>query len=127
MSIFRTFRSSPSTVSRTGMRFGSLTSSSWPPMVVLYLCRADANHPTSPSVEALLAHERRAGYENLDSYAAFAQKVHRAKRELLSFLIDCKQRGARICGYGAPGKGNTLLNYCGISPFTLQILTSMAR
>ena len=62
----------------------------------------------------MLAHERRAGYENLDSYAAFAHKVHRAKRELLSFLIECKQRGARICGYGAPGKGNTLLNYCGI-------------
>jgi hypothetical protein len=32
----------------------------------------------------------------------------------LSFLIECKQQGARICGYGAPGKGNTLLNYCGI-------------
>ena len=80
----------------------------------VYLCRADADHPISPSVEALLAHERRAGYENLDSYAAFAHKVHRTKRELLSFLIECKRRGARICGYGAPGKGNTLLNYCGI-------------
>ena len=47
----------------------------------VYLCRADANHPTSPSVEALLAHERRAGYENLDTYTAFAHKVHRTKRE----------------------------------------------
>jgi len=80
----------------------------------VYLCRADANHLTSPSVQALLAHERRAGYENLDTYTAFAYKVHRTKRELLSFLIQCKQQGAGICGYGAPGKGNTLLNYCGI-------------
>jgi hypothetical protein len=80
----------------------------------VYLCHADANHVVSPSVEALLAHERLTGYESLDTYAAFARKVHRTKRELLSFLIECKQQGARICGYGAPGKGNTLLNYCGI-------------
>ena len=80
----------------------------------VYLCRADANHVTSPSVEALLVHERLAGYESLETYAAFAHRVHRTKRELLSFLIECKRRGARICGYGAPGKGNTLLNYCGI-------------
>jgi hypothetical protein len=80
----------------------------------VYLCHADANHPTFSSVQTLLAHERRAGYENLDTYTAFADKVHRTKRELLSFLIKCKQQGAKICGYGAPGKGNTLLNYCGI-------------
>jgi SAM-dependent methyltransferase len=80
----------------------------------VYLCRANANHETSRSVETLLAHERLAGYESLNAYAAFAPKVHRTKRELLSFLIECKRQGARICGYGAPGKGNTLLNYCGI-------------
>ena len=44
----------------------------------------------------------------------FAAQVHHTKRKLLSFLIGCKEKGARICGYGAPGKGNTLLNYCGI-------------
>lgn len=80
----------------------------------VYLCRAGAKHATSSSVETLLAHERLAGYESLNIYAAFAPKVHRTKRELLSFLIECKHEGARICGYGAPGKGNTLLNYCGI-------------
>ena len=47
-------------------------------------------------------------------YAQFAAKVHDTKRKLLSFLIECKEKGARVCGYGAPGKGNTLLNYCGI-------------
>ena len=59
-------------------------------------------------------HERAIGFENIDTYAQFAAKVHDTKRRLLSFLIGCKEKGARVCGYGAPGKGNTLLNYCGI-------------
>ena len=70
--------------------------------------------PSSPSVTTLLAHERAIGFDNIDTYAQFAAKVHDTKRQLLSFLIDCKEKGARVCGYGAPGKGNTLLNYCGI-------------
>lgn len=79
-----------------------------------YICRADATHTISPSVDALLAHERHIGFEDINSYARFATRVHRTKRQLLSFLIRCKEQGAKICGYGAPGKGNTLLNYCGI-------------
>ena len=50
----------------------------------------------------------------LDVYRSFDEKVKETKRAILSFLIDAKRRGARIAGYGAPGKGNTLLNYCGI-------------
>jgi len=80
----------------------------------VYLCRADAAHTVSPSVNTLLAHEREIGFEDIGRYARFAQKVHHTKRELLSFLIECKEKGAKLCGYGAPGKGNTLLNYCGI-------------
>jgi SAM-dependent methyltransferase len=80
----------------------------------VYLCRADAAHATMPSVAGLLAHERAIGFENIDYYSRFSTKVHRTKRQLLSFLIRCKEQGARLCGYGAPGKGNTLLNYCGI-------------
>jgi SAM-dependent methyltransferase len=80
----------------------------------VYLCRADAAHAVSPSVTALLAHERAIGFEDIETYAQFSAKVHRTKRLLLSFLIECKAKGARLCGYGAPGKGNTLLNYCGI-------------
>ena len=48
------------------------------------------------------------------TYLAFSEKVRRTKRKLLSFLIAAKEEGKTICGYGAPGKGNTLLNYCGI-------------
>jgi len=80
----------------------------------VYLCHADGGHMTSPRVNALLAHERAIGFEDIGSYARFAAKVHRTKRQLLLFLIECKEKGAKICGYGAPGKGNTLLNYCGI-------------
>ena len=76
----------------------------------VYLCRFDAAHVTSSNVGALLAHEREIGFERLEYYSRFSQQVHRTKRELLSFLIQCKEKGARICGYGAPGKGNTLLN-----------------
>jgi hypothetical protein len=80
----------------------------------VYLCRADATHKRSARVNALLAHERAIGFQDIESYGRFAAKVHRTKRQLLSFLIGCKEQGAKICGYGAPGKGNTLLNYCGI-------------
>jgi hypothetical protein len=80
----------------------------------VYLCHRDAGHAISPSVNALLAHEREIGFEDMGTYARFAARVHRTKRQLLSFLIECKESGAKLCGYGAPGKGNTLLNYCGI-------------
>jgi hypothetical protein len=80
----------------------------------VYLCRAGASHAVSPRVDALLAHERKIGFEDIGSYTRFSARVHQTKRQLMSFLIRCKERGAKLCGYGAPGKGNTLLNYCGI-------------
>jgi len=80
----------------------------------VYLCHLDGGHAISPRLNALLAHERAIGFEDIGSYGRFAARVHRTKRQLLSFLIECKETGAKLCGYGAPGKGNTLLNYCGI-------------
>jgi SAM-dependent methyltransferase len=80
----------------------------------VYLCRADAPYAPSPSVGALLTHERQSGFENIKTYTKFSAKVHHTKRQLLSFLIKLKESGAKVCGYGAPGKGNTLLNYCGV-------------
>ena len=81
----------------------------------VYLCHSDTAHAMSPGVTSLLAHERKIGFEDIRSYARFSPRVHRTKRELLCFLIQCKEKGRKLCGYGAPGKGNTLLNYCGIS------------
>jgi hypothetical protein len=71
-------------------------------------------------VPALLARERRLGFEDLATYASFGEQVKRTKRRLLSFLIQAKGAGKIICGYGAPGKGNTLLNYCGIGTDFLE-------
>jgi hypothetical protein len=65
-------------------------------------------------VDNLRRREVDAGFLTLDRYLGFGAQVHATKRKLLAFLIDAKQRGKKIVGYGAPGKGTTLLNYCGI-------------
>jgi SAM-dependent methyltransferase len=62
----------------------------------------------------LLAEEKAAGIFDLALYSGFEKRVHETKRRLLSFLIEAKDAGKTVVGYGAPGKGNTLLNYCGI-------------
>jgi hypothetical protein len=68
----------------------------------------------------LRARETKAGLRQLDYYRSFAAGVAAIKHELLHFLSDAKQRGKAVAGYGAPAKGNTLLNYCGIGPELLQ-------
>lgn len=67
-----------------------------------------------PRVAKLRAREEACGITRLDSYGEFAEKVRETKRKLLDFLISVRRRGKTVAGYGAPGKGNTLLNYCGI-------------
>ncbi len=74
----------------------------------------DDAHPETERVEELAERERAAGVDTLDYYRSFAERVKETKRELLEFLIDARRRGKSVVGYGAPGKGNTLLNYCGI-------------
>jgi hypothetical protein len=75
---------------------------------------ADASRPVGQRVLDLRAREDRLGYGKLETYLRFEGQVRETKRKLLELLIDAKRAGKRICGYGAPGKGNTLLNYCGI-------------
>ena len=75
---------------------------------------ADDSPTVSERVTRLRARERAAGFEQIARYAAFGDRVHEVKHALLDFLIQCKRRGKTVAGYGAPGKGNTLLNYCGI-------------
>lgn len=69
---------------------------------------------TTQRVEQLRAREIAAGLQRRETYAAFAEQVKRTKRRLLRFLIEAKESGQRVVGYGAPAKGNTLLNYCGV-------------
>jgi hypothetical protein len=80
----------------------------------VYLAHEEAARPPSPAVAALLEREEKAGFGEIAAYASFQEQVRRTKRRLLAFLIAAKDEGKTICGYGAPGKGNTLLNYCGI-------------
>ncbi len=81
----------------------------------IYLCHmTDGSHQTENSVSQLISREREAGLDSLETYANFSAQVHTTKRKLLSFLIEAKNAGKTLAGYGAPGKGNTLLNFCGI-------------
>ena len=75
---------------------------------------ADASRAVGPRVAEMLAREAEAGLNRLDAYASFAEQVKETKRKLLTFLIRARREGKSVVGYGAPGKGNTLLNYCGI-------------
>jgi len=67
-------------------------------------------------VADLLAREREAGLLEPATYDAFEERVRATKRGLLRFLLEARERGERVAGYGAPAKGNTLLNYCGVGP-----------
>ncbi len=81
----------------------------------VYACHdEDRTHPTTEHTRQLLAREEEEGFRDLSRYAAFQEQVDATKRGLLDFLIQAKREGKSIAGYGAPGKGNTLLNYCGI-------------
>jgi hypothetical protein len=68
----------------------------------------------SGRVKDLADEERELGFGTLEGHAGFAARVEETKRSLLEFLIEARREGKTIAGYGAPGKGNTLLNYCGI-------------
>ncbi len=75
---------------------------------------ADPSRPVTAAVENLSSREKSAGFESLERYGGFMPRVAETKRRLLSFLIEAKEQGKSVAAYGAAGKGNTLLNYCGI-------------
>jgi len=74
----------------------------------------DGTHPVTDSVTELRERELREGFDRLETYQGFARQVEETKRNLLEFLIKAKREGKTVVGYGAPAKGNTLLNYCGV-------------
>jgi SAM-dependent methyltransferase len=81
----------------------------------IYACHA-ANERLgeSAALAALRKRELEAGYADIATYSVFEERTRETKRKLLEYLIDAKRAGKTVVGYGAPGKGNTLLNYCGI-------------
>lgn len=81
----------------------------------IYACHEeDRSKSVSPHVPSLRAEEAAAGLTNIESYSSFAEMAKDTKCALLEFLIEARRAGKQFVGYGAPGKGNTLLNYCGI-------------
>jgi hypothetical protein len=74
----------------------------------------DSTEQVQSRAKELKVREQETGYGRLDHYLSFSCQVEGVKRRLLSFLISAKQEGKRVVGYGAPAKGNTLLNYCGV-------------
>jgi SAM-dependent methyltransferase len=75
---------------------------------------AEAAGEPAPNVKAVLAAEEAAGLHTLAGHAGFAEAVFGIKRDLVSFLLAARADGKTVVGYGAPGKGNTLLNHCGV-------------
>lgn len=81
----------------------------------IYACHVNERSKSgSPKVSALKAREEDWGVRRIDRYRSFSKRVEATKRNVLRFLIETKEMGKSVAGYGAPGKGNTLLNYCGI-------------
>jgi hypothetical protein len=81
----------------------------------IFVCHSeDPLRPITPRVDKFMAREREAGVDTLDYYAEFAGRVQEAKGKLVDFLVAARRDGKRIAGYGAHGKSNTLLSYCGI-------------
>jgi SAM-dependent methyltransferase len=84
----------------------------------------ESSEAVGPAVAAILHVEREAGLHDLGGHNGFATAVLGVKRDLLQFLLDASRGGIRVAGYGAPGKGNTLLNHCGIRgdllPYTVD-------
>jgi len=70
--------------------------------------------PNEPNVGAVKAAESDGGLQDLDVYRAFSERAKETKRSLLRFLMDAREKGKTVVGYGAPAKANTLLNYCGV-------------
>lgn len=87
---------------------------------------ADDSRSRQSSIDALLKKEIDFGLDDLEVYKQFASKVKHTKRKLLTFLIQAKEEGKQVVGYGAPGKGNTLLNYCAIRQDFLDYTVDMS-
>jgi SAM-dependent methyltransferase len=81
----------------------------------IYGCHDDdAGKPETDRARELIAREDAAGYSELETYLDFGVKVAEDKRRILAALIELKEDDQSIVGYGAPAKGNTMLNYCGV-------------
>ena len=113
--MYYTLMSAGSVLSRHGLRVQDVEElTTHGGSIRLWIVHDHDPRPTTAAVAALRDRERAAGYDRPEGYAGFAPRVEATKRDFLGFLIEERRQGHRIAGYGAPGKANTLLNFCGI-------------
>jgi SAM-dependent methyltransferase len=91
----------------------------------IFGCHAEQEqYKVTGRVNELLADEKAYGFDNLETYRRFNKQVRKTKHDILKFMIEASEQGHSIAGYGAPAKGNTLLNFCGIRsdmlPYTVD-------
>lgn len=82
----------------------------------VYACHQAARHRVSDRAGEQRRRERDFGLNEIETYREFPEKIIEIKAQLLEFFLTTRREGKRVAGYGAPAKGNTLLNYCGIGP-----------
>jgi hypothetical protein len=92
----------------------------------VFACHDEDSKANSNAVGELLKAERQLGLDHLDIYRGFERRVQKTKRELLKFLIGVREEGKTVVGYGAPAKGNTLLNFCGVRTDFLDYTVDVA-
>ena len=82
-----------------------------------HVCHAKSRHAKqiSSRVSSLLEQERKAGYDKVETYVGFAQTINQRRDELMSLLSSLRRQGKRVVGYGASGRANTIIQYCGIT------------
>jgi dTDP-4-dehydrorhamnose 3,5-epimerase len=93
----------------------------------VYACHADDSRPASPRVAAMLAAEGAAGLHAPAAYAGFQARAERIRDDLAAFLAAEQRAGRRVAAYGAAAKGNTLLNFAGITPDLLPFVCDAAK
>jgi SAM-dependent methyltransferase len=91
----------------------------------IYGCHTGAGLADSPAVAELEQRERDAGLDRLETYLEFEQRVREHKWAIVEFLVNERRAGSRIAAYGAPAKGNTLLNYCGVRTDLIEFTADM--
>lgn len=95
----------------------------------VFACRAGAGHKKTPTVDACLAEERKAGLADAasEAYRGFQAKAEHARASFLAFLAKAKAEGKTVAGYGAAAKGNTFLNFCGVSATDITLIADASH
>jgi hypothetical protein len=86
---------------------------------------SDSPRAIDSTVLKVLKDEQQLGLDTMDAYSGFQVKVDSLCRDFIQFLVEKKREGAKIAGYGAAAKGNTLLNYCGIKPHLMDFVSDI--